>query len=139
MQVEEDRAAPHVILNLRPCVLAHGLKQRMAGRDPLQSGILLQELLVENTTWIFPSELAEARLQAFSDWPEIARHPADFVVAPIRDGRVSGACRMSGAAWRKKSSMTSGTSRRSLASADLPMMAERLSSRLARPSRVGIR
>ena len=41
-----------------------------------------------------------------------------------------------GPAWTKKSSITSGTSRRSLASADLPTMAERFSSRLARPSSV---
>ena len=36
----------------------------------------------------------------------------------------------------KKSSMTSGTRRRSRASADLPIRAERFNSRLARPSRV---
>lgn len=41
----------------------------------------------------------------------------------------------SGPAWIKKSSITSGTSRRSLASADLPMIAARFSSRLANPSR----
>ncbi len=52
-------------------------------------------------------------------------------------GGVALGCRPhSGAASTKNCSMTSGTSRRSLASADLPTMAERLSSFLARPSRV---
>ena len=64
------------------------------------------------------------RTRNFADPVDVSRVRSAWV-----DARV-------GAAWTKKSSITSGTSRRSRASTDLPTIADRFSSFLARPSSV---
>ncbi len=92
--------------------------------------------LVEDDLLVLAAELAEARLQPLADRPEVARHAADAVDVAALGDRLADARRRSARPATKKSSITSGTSRRSFASADLPTMAERFSSRLARPSSV---
>ena len=69
-------------------------------------------------------------------WARGSRHPADAVTCACPWRSPWGGRRASAPACRKKSSITSGTSRRSLASADLPTIAERFSSRFASPSSV---
>ena len=83
-----------------------------------------EERLVEDDLGILAAQPAEAGLEPLAD-----RHQG--CGAPCRRGRRGrpwrpawGECPRSGAAWTKKSSITSGTSRRSRASTDLPTIAD---------------
>ena len=82
---------------------------------------------------VLAAEPAEARLQPLADRAEACAAPCRRGRRGRPSGRASGGRRRSGAASTKKSSITSGTSRRSCASADLPTSAPRFSSRLGQP------
>jgi len=114
-------------------VLANGFEKWVARCDPFHRGVFFEELFVEGDVLVLASEFAEAGLEALADGPELAGHAPDAI--DFESSLVSfGWMPEVSADWTKKSSITSGTRRRSFASADLPMIAERFSSRLARIS-----
>jgi hypothetical protein len=60
-------------------IFAHDFKQGMAGSDPLQGGVLLQQFLVEDDVAVFAPKFAEAGFQAFADGPQIAGDATELV------------------------------------------------------------
>ena len=136
LEVEEDRTAPQMVGHAVDDVLAHHLEQRMTRRHPFQGRVRGQERLVEGDLGVVAPQPAEPRLQPLADRDQGPGHLADAVDVHRPWPPALGWTPEIGAAWTKKSSITSGTSRRSRASTDLPMIAERLSSFLASPSRV---
>ena len=107
------------------------------GSDPFQGRVGRKDGFVEGDLAVLPTEPAEAGFLPVADRDESFAAPCRSGKDgwPLRGCRLGHADRVSGAAPTKNCSMTSGTSRRSLASADLPTMAERFSSFLASPSR----
>src|SRR5271169_4867082 len=51
----------------------------MAWRNPVVSGKLLKDFLVEDNLFVFSAQLSESRLQPLSDGPEVARHAGHLV------------------------------------------------------------
>src|SRR5579871_5733612 len=87
MQVEEDCAAPQMILHAHEDVGTNRLKQWMARSDPLQCRVYRQQGFVEDDLAIFAPEAAETGLLAVANGDQVARHPAEAVQVAVRAGR----------------------------------------------------
>ena len=115
-------------------VSAYRLKERMTGSHPFQ-GRIPSRYCLSKTILPYSAQAPEAGLLALADGQSargmrpiainVCFLPLCLICIPDK-----------GLACTKKSSITSGTSRRSFASTDLPTMADRFSSRFARPSSV---
>ena len=115
LEVEEDRPAAQMVGDTLQNVVANHLEERMPGRDPFQGRVGREGVPCRRRSWRTRAPGGRTGL------PAIARSGSGCA-APCRPGRrgMPLASRpwaeipRPGAAWTKKCSTTSGTSRRSL-------------------------
>jgi hypothetical protein len=60
-------------------VLANALEQRVAGGDPFEGGVFLEELFIKHHLFVFAAQFAEAGFEPFADGPELAGNAANAV------------------------------------------------------------
>lgn len=79
MEVVKHSAALKVGGSVFQQVFADGLEQRVAGGDPLQGGVFLEELFIKHHLFVFAAQFAETGFEPLADGPELTGNAANAV------------------------------------------------------------
>ena len=74
MHIEKDGPLLQFAAHRLQEALAHGLKEGMTRRDPLDGREAFENFLVEDELLVLAAESAESRLQLLADRPEMTGH-----------------------------------------------------------------
>src|SRR5207244_1246558 len=86
MEVEENGAAPEVLLNPLDQVLPDGFKERVPGRNPLKRPVLLENGFVEDNLSILSRQSANTKLQPVACGKQVPRDPAHAINMAVAGG-----------------------------------------------------
>src|SRR5437899_10584430 len=79
VQVEENGAPSKVLLDPVDEIFPNSLKKRMAGCDPLQSWVLLENRFIKDDLPVLSRQSAKAELQSIACWQQVSRDAADSI------------------------------------------------------------